>query len=428
MLGVIADDITGATDIASALNDGGMSVVVAIGTAPIDRCAVTDTVDAVVVGLKIRAVPADEAVAASTQALAALQSYGIERFFWKYCSTFDSTAAGNIGPVAEALRSALRVDHAIVTPAFVENGRQVFQGHLFVDGVPLAESSMRDHPLTPMTDSDVRRLMTAQLTFGRVAHQNLDLVRAGPEALRRGLDADRTNGATFSIVDAIASADLETVSDAVIADRLVTGSAGVARPLAAAYRRQGLLGNERSVDALRTINGPTLILAGSASAATRRQLETAAAFTDPIRLDPLELSERGLEPEHNAMVHALQAHPVVAVASTNDPDELHHAQRVLGTARAAALIEAAMAELAQLARNVGVRRFIVAGGETSGAVTASLGASLLQVGPTISPGVPWTMTLGDDPIAIACKSGNFGGDEFFDEACTVADRCFGSGS
>lgn len=426
LLGVVADDVTGATDIASALAAGGMSVLQVNG---IDAIAAFHSgralPDAIVVGLKIRSIEPDAAMSTSREAVTALQRLGIERFFWKYCSTFDSTADGNIGPVGEALQDALQVAHSVVSPAFIVNRRQVFQGNLFVDGVPLDESPLRHHPLNPMTDSDVRRLLDRQLRHSVAGHQALETIMAGPSALRAALDRDRENGARFSVVDAIADNDLETIAAAVAGDRLITGSAGVAAFLPTAYRREGWTASTSDQGKGPRIVGNTLILAGSVSGATRRQLKSLGATASILVVRPQEIDVRGPDEIKAQMLARLSEGRPVAVATASNPEEVAADQEALGTVHAAKLIEDTFGELACAAREAGVCRFLIAGGETSGAVVDALGADVFRIGPQITPGVPWTTTETEPRLAIACKSGNFGSDDFFIRAIEIADMTYG---
>lgn len=417
VLGCIADDLTGATDLAGILVRAGMRTVQAIG---VPRGPLGADVDAVVVALKSRTVPAPAAVEQSLAALAWLRAAGCGRFFFKYCSTFDSTDRGNIGPVAEALLEALGAPLAIACPAFPENGRAVFAGHLFVGDVLLSESGMRNHPLTPMTDPNLVRVLQRQAR-GKVGLVRQDRVAAGAEAIRARLDVLRREGVSLAIVDAISDADLLAIGDASWDLPLVTGGSGVAMGLPAAYRAHGLLGAAEDAATLPPSEGLGAIVSGSCSTATLGQVAAALRAGVPgFRVDPLRLAD-GENVTSAALAWAtplLPAGPVVVYA-TAEPEAVRAAQERLGRERAGALVEAALAEVARGLVERGVGRLVVAGGETSGAVVHALGVELLRIGPQIAPGVPWTASVGGRPISLALKSGNFGDPTFFLDAWRV---------
>jgi 3-dehydrotetronate 4-kinase len=412
ILGIIADDFTGATDIAGMLVKGGMRTIQTIGVPA--RGAIPDDVDAVVVALKTRSIVAKEAVAQSLDALAVLQDAGCVRFFFKYCSTFDSTDAGNIGPVGDALIDALQAKQAIYCPAFPENGRTIFFGHLFVGNVLLSDSHMRHHPLTPMTDSSLVRVLARQ-TANKVGLVPLKQVQAGSAALREGLDRLATEGVRHVVVDAVADTDLGIIGEAVGDDLLVTGGSGVALGLPAAYRRRGLLAHKANADALPTVSGASAVLAGSCSAATLGQI---AAFRGPhLHLDTDAIC-RGEPVADTALAWAqerLGDGPILLSAS-EQPDAVKALQAKYGVERSSHAIEATMAALARGLVAAGAGRLVVAGGETSGAVVGALGVTALRIGPEIDPGVPWTASVGDRPLLLALKSGNFGAPDFFTKA------------
>ncbi len=412
LLGAIADDVTGATDLCNTLVRGGMRTVQTMGVA---RDVELPEVDAVVVGLKSRTAPVAEAVAGSTEALAWLRELGASRFFFKVCSTFDSTAEGNIGPVADALLDALGSELTLVCPAFPANGRTVYQGHLFVGDRLLSESSMAHHPLTPMTDSDLVRVLGAQ-TSRPVGLVPLAVVRAGAEAIGRRLEELRRAGVAHAIADAVADDDLRALGAAGAELPLLTGGSGLALGLPESFRRLGLL-PERSPGAeAAPPRGPAVVLAGSCSAATREQVRRMAARFPAIRVDALD---GDLESLAAAATAALADGPVL-VYSTAEPDEVARVQARLGAARAGDLVESALGELASRLVDAGARTLVVAGGETSGAVLRALGIRALAVGPEIAPGVPWMRSLGEPALALALKSGNFGGPDFFLEALEAA--------
>ncbi len=417
LLGCIADDFTGATDLAGILVRAGMRTVQTVG---VPAGPLGADVDAVVVALKSRTVPAEDAVAQSLAALAWLRGAGCRRFFFKYCSTFDSTDRGNIGPVAEALLAALGAPLAIACPAFPENGRRVFTGYLFVGDVLLSESGMKDHPLTPMTDPSLVRVLQRQ-SRGKVGLVRAADVAAGPPAIRARLEALRGEGVSLAIVDAISDADLHAIGEAVADLPLVTGGSGVAMGLPAAWRARGLLGAADGAAALPPSAGLRAIVSGSCSTATLGQVDAAVRAGVPaFRVDPLRLAA-GEDVTAAALAWAaplLAAGPVL-VHATAEPATVRAAQERLGRERAGALVEEALAAVARGLVERGVGRLVVAGGETSGAVVNALGVRMLRIGPQIAPGVPWTASVGGRPVALALKSGNFGGPAFFLDAWKV---------
>ncbi len=419
LLGCIADDFTGATDLASMLVRHGMRTVQLIGV-PGDG---TDPgeVDAVVVALKSRTIPAEDAVRQSLAALDWLRGRGARQFFFKYCSTFDSTERGNIGPVSEALLEALGADFTIACPALPENGRSVYLGHLFVGDRLLSEPHMRHHPLTPMTDSNLVRVLQRQsrMPVGLVPYP---VVEAGPEMIRSRFAELRSEGVRQAIADALNERHLVNLARAAADLTLITGGSGIAMGLPANFRGAGLLNEAQAADHLPHTPGLAAILAGSCSAATLAQIERHRTAGRPtFFLDPIGLADGGDDVERAlAFAAAHLAEGPVLIASSAPPDEVAKVQERLGRERAGALIEAAMAEIAKGLVARGVRRLVVAGGETAGAVVAALGISGLRIGPPIDPGVPWTTTLGEPRLALALKSGNFGAPDFFIKAFACA--------
>ena len=402
--GAIADDFTGATDLAGLLARSGLPVSLRIGVPEGGEAAPFE-----VIALKIRTAPVAEAVAQALEAVDWLQARGVTRFFWKYCSTFDSTPRGNIGPVAEAIMDRLGARQTIYCPAFPENGRSIYMGNLFVGQQPLAESPMKDHPLTPMRDSNLMRLLAPQVT-GEVALVDRLTVARGAGAVRAALDA---TDASHVVVDAVADDDLAVIAEACRDDVLMTGGSAVAAPLPGLYRAAGL------VDAVTGAgfampDGPALVLSGSCSAMTRRQVADYAGANPAYRLDPLALDRDGVQPALDWLAGQAGAPLVYATA---EPEAVRAAQEALGRARAGEIVEDALAAIAVSQRNRGVRRIVVAGGETSGAVTQALGVARLDVGPEIAPGVPWCAAdSGGARVALALKSGNFGTEDFFARA------------
>ena len=417
VLGCIADDFTGATDLASTLVRGGMRTVQLIGVPegePPDA-------DAVVVALKSRTAPAAEAVAESLAALRWLQAAGCRQFFQKYCSTFDSTEAGNIGPVADALLQALGAGFALACPAFPANNRSVFQGHLFVGQALLSESGMEHHPLTPMRDPNLVRVLSRQ-TDGTVGLVPWSVVSQGAQAVRRAMGTLKEQGRRYAIVDAITEADLIAIGEAASAHPLITGGSGVAMGLPANYRAAGLLPERADVATLPSVQGHAAVLAGSCSRATLYQLGAARDRVPVLELDPLATPDAA--PLAQAALHWAEGRlgdaPIVIAASA-PPDRVAALQAKLGREAAGTLIEDALATVAAGLVERGVRRMVVAGGETSGAVVSRLGVRRLRIGAEIDPGVPWTYAEGAGPaLKLALKSGNFGGRDFFTGAFETA--------
>ncbi|MEM9782915.1 MAG: 3-oxo-tetronate kinase [Pseudomonadota bacterium] len=412
-LGAIADDFTGATDLANTLVGEGMSVVQVIGV-PGPETQIGDA-DAVVVALKSRTAPVAEAAAQSLAALAWLRARGAGQIVFKYCSTFDSTPQGNIGPVADALLGALGGDFAIVCPAFPANGRTIYKGVLFVGDVPLAESSMRDHPLTPMRDSSLIRLMEAQSAH-RAGLIPLETVHAGAEAICERIDALRREGVTYGIADALSDGDLRRIGEALAGAALITGGSGIAMGLPANLRKAGILAATVAPPPPE-VDGRCLVLAGSCSTATRAQIAYAEQRWPSRRID-LDAVAAGVDEVAATVGWALAqdaATPVLIYGSA-DPDAVAASQARYGADKAGAMMEETLAAIAVALCAERFDRLVVAGGETSGAVVGALGITALRIGPEIAPGVPWTQASGAAPLALALKSGNFGAESFFEDA------------
>ncbi len=411
ILGVIADDFTGATDVASMLVRAGMRTVQVIGVPD----GPPPEADAVVVALKSRTTPAPEAVADSLAALRWLQAGGARQFYFKYCSTFDSTPQGNIGPVAEALLDALGSDFTIACPAFPENGRTVFRGHLFVGDELLSDSGMRHHPLTPMTDANLVRVLQAQCR-GRVGLARHDVVSQGPKALRQRLDAMRAEGLRFAVVDAIDNDALCTMAAACADLPLLTAGSGVALGLPAVYEAKGWLKPDAQAANLPTVGGRAAVLSGSCSSATNAQVGHWLSEGRPA----FHIDARALAAGTDIAAQALQwaaqqGDAPVLVYATAQPDEVKAIQAELGVQQAGHLVEQCLARVAAALVESGVRRLVVAGGETSGAVVQALEVQQLRIGAAIDPGVPWTQAEGR-ALLLALKSGNFGTVDFFSKA------------
>jgi uncharacterized protein YgbK (DUF1537 family) len=412
ILGIIADDFTGATDIAGMLVKNGMRTIQTIGVPA--KGTIPDDVDAVVVALKTRSIAAKDAIAQSLDALKTLQAAGCVRFFFKYCSTFDSTDQGNIGPVGDALLDALGGKQAIYCPAFPENARTIFFGHLFVGDLLLSDTHMRHHPLNPMTDSSLVRVLARQ-TKHKVGLVPLKQVQAGSATLRDALDKLAADGVRHVIVDAVADTDLGIIGEAVGDDVLVTGGSGVALGLPAAYRRRGLLAHKSGADALPAIGGSAAVLAGSCSAATLGQIANfkgahLALDTDAIcRGEPV--GDKAL-----AWAKGKLGNSPILLSASDKPEAVKALQQKYGVEKSSHAIESTMAQLAKGLVAAGVGRLVVAGGETSGAVVGALDVTALRIGPEIDPGVPWTASVGSKPLLLALKSGNFGAPDFFTKA------------
>src|SRR5690349_621704 len=414
LLGCIADDFTGATDLANNLVRTGMRVVQTIG---VPVAPLGDDVDAVVVALKSRTIPASEAVAQSLAALAWLKSEGARQFYFKYCSTFDSTPQGNIGPVTEALMDALGTDFTIACPAFPENKRTIFKGYLFVGDELLSESGMRNHPLTPMTDANLVRVLQAQ-TKRKVGLIDYATVAKGAGAIARRIEELRVQRVGIAIVDAISDDDLRRLGPALKGMRLVTAGSGVAIGLPANWN----IAAHPQAAALPSVSGAAAIVSGSCSTATLGQVKAfREAGGEALSLDPLKIAQ-GQESAEAAIAWAeskLARGPVLVYASA-DPASVRAVQDKLGVDAAGALVEKTLAGVARGLVERGVRRLVVAGGETSGAVVQALAIEKMRIGPQIDPGVPWcaarSPAAGGAPLHVALKSGNFGGPDFFTKA------------
>jgi uncharacterized protein YgbK (DUF1537 family) len=409
LLGCVADDFTGATDLASMLVKNGMTCVQVIGvpTGPLPEA------DAIVVALKSRTAPVAEAVAESLAAAEALLAAGAKQLFFKYCSTFDSTDAGNIGPVADALLKRLGSGFAIACPAFPANGRSIYQGHLFVGQRLLSESGMENHPLTPMTDPDLVRVLSRQ-TDGGVGLVPFTVVEQGAAAIRRDFARLIDQGRRYAIVDAVSDAHLFAIGEAVAGQALVTGGSGVAMGLPANFRAAGLLPERADAAALPPAQGLCAVVAGSCSRATLGQIGFARDHAPVLELDALATPDAAAL-ARQALDWAdgkLDATRPVVIAASALPERVAALQAKLGREAAGALVEQALATVAEGLVARGVGRLVVAGGETSGAVVQRLGVTSLRIGPEIDPGVPWTFA---EPagLHLALKSGNFGARDFF---------------
>ncbi|TBW39013.1 four-carbon acid sugar kinase family protein [Siculibacillus lacustris] len=415
LLGVIADDFTGASDIADTIakglpGRGGLKTAQFLG---VPAGPARDGIEAGVVALKSRSIAAGEAVAQSLAALDWLRAQGCRQFVFKYCSTFDSTPEGNIGPVAEALAEALGVTGVVACPAFPTVGRTVYQGHLFVKDRLLSESGLEHHPINPMTDPDLRRWLARQARrpVGLVPWQTS---RAGPGALRAALDAAAARGETLVIVDAIDDADLLTIAEACRDDRLITGGSGVALGLADGFIRRGLtVGGAPTVPG---VPGRGAILAGSCSGATRGQIDRHIATHASLAID-VDAVMAGRTTADDVAAFLLTVPDAAPLAySSATPEAVRALQDRHGRERVSAALDGLFAETAVKLVAGGLRRLVVAGGETSGAVVSALDLGALTIGGEIDPGVPVLVSDGTDPVALALKSGNFGAPDFFEKA------------
>lgn len=409
-IGCLADDFTGAGDAASFLADSGLKTVLYNGLPP----AVDDADwEALVIALKTRTLPAQEAVAQSLAAYRALAAAGAETIFSKYCSTFDSTDQGNIGPVLDALLAEMDETYTILSPALLENGRRVTEGILYVNGVPLGESPMKDHPLTPMRDSSLQLLMEAQSKYR--AHPLPREIMAHPTALAEFIaERQREEKHFYLIPDYDRPEDGELIARSFGQSPLLSGSSGL---LSALAREWGYTQAQGSVT-YEAVQGQSLVLAGSCSVATRKQIAAFEALHPAIQLDPIALHRGEVSVEDTlASIQSYGAEPVL-IYSSGDPAAVQRV-RAYGEERNLAIadiIEGFMAQLVAAAVGAGIRKLVVAGGETSGAVTKGLGFRGYQLGPTIQPGIPLLIPLENERMRLVLKSGNFGDEQFFIKA------------
>ena len=418
-LGCIADDFTGATDLASMLARSGVNVSLRIG---VPLSTPENTAEIEVIALKTRSISASKAIEESLSALKWLKEAGAKKYFFKYCSTFDSTAEGNIGPVSEALMNELKVDQTIYCPAFPENGRSIYMGNLFVGQKLLSESSMKDHPLTPMNDSNLMRLLSAQVSR-RVGLADRIIVNSGVKSLKEKLISLKENDVPHVIVDAVADTDLDTIASACQDMDFITGGSALAMPLAEFYKASGKISANDNSFMNKKLNTGSIILSGSCSEMTIIQVKNfiqrgAAAF----QLDPIDLAENGVKKVLD-WLSSQDFTKNIIIYATSDPDTVKKVQAELGVDMAGKIVEQGLSECAIAARDLGIKNFIIAGGETSGAITKALNIRQLDIGIEIAPGVPWTFSgKRNNQIALSLKSGNFGSEEFFTEALSKLEN------
>ena len=431
LLGCIADDVTGATDLATNLVQGGMRVVQVMEIADANECsdpsdddfdddiAGLEQVDAIVVALKSRSIERTDAIDQSVAALRWLRGLGATRFYFKYCSTFDSTDNGNIGPVAEALMDELAVEQTIFCPAFPGAGRTVYQGHLFVGEKLLSESGLQHHPLNPMTDSNLVRVLGRQSTreVGLLCHESMS---ESVKTCRQKMDCLADAGVSLVVTDCCNDDHLSVLAEAVSAMPLLTGGSGLGRYLPSAYRNVGLFASKESATRLPSATGRKLILAGSCSPATQSQVEWMRGRCEIWSVDVAALMEdpEALLARVITWASATGPNDTLLVTSSSNPEQVMSLQRQFGTQEVAGEVEQLLSRVAKtLVCELQVRQLVLAGGETSGAIVRELNIQKLRIGPEICPGVPWTETVGVEPtLALALKSGNFGDENFFQAA------------
>jgi len=417
LMGAIADDITGATDLCLTLARAGLRTVQIIGV-PEDH-SLPDA-DAIVIALKSRSIPAAAAVDMSVAAAKLLRAGGAEQLLFKYCSTFDSTDAGNIGPVAEALLALTGAQFTIACPSFPAAGRTTYRGHLFVGDALLSDSPLKDHPLNPMHDANLVRVLGRQTTLP-VGLVTIDTIAQGEAAVRQAFAAQHAAGKRILIVDTLQDADLRVIGAACADAPLVTGGSGIGLGLAENFVRAGKVMPRAVRTQMAAPPGRAVVLAGSCSVATRGQIVAAQAAglpTQALRVDALLSGDQTAASLADWAI-ALPDDSIPVIYSSADPATLQAIHARMGQHASGALIEATLAEVARLLQGAHFSRYVIAGGETSGAVVAALGVAVLEIGPEIAPGVPWTRSIVGPDLVLALKSGNFGAEDFFLKAWTL---------
>ena len=421
LLGSVADDFTGASDLADTLVTSGLSTILLIGLPEGGKLpAEAADAEAVVFALKTRSIQAPEAVRQSLATSRFLRSAGCRHLYFKYCSTFDSTDAGNIGPVADALLDEVEDDFTIFCPAFPKNGRKIFNGYLFVGPVLLSESGMQNHPLTPMTDPNLVRVLQGQ-TRHKVGLIGFGAVNRGASAIQAAMQKLRGQGVRYAIVDAVDEDDLAAIGAAVLDEGLVfsTGGSGLGGGLALSLRNPAESETERAAMRYPKVQGPAAVIAGSCSRATLGQIEHFVKADKPffrVEIGSLLAGKERVVAQALAWARPRLGSEPLLIAASESPTAVAQHQQAHGREQIGHLVESALAEIAGGLVGAGVRQLILAGGETSSAAVERLGVRALRIGPTIDPGVPWTFSLGDNPLALALKSGNFGAPDFFTSA------------
>tara|TARA_R110000772_G_scaffold61035_3_gene137603 strand:+ start:326 stop:1618 length:1293 start_codon:yes stop_codon:yes gene_type:complete len=412
VLGCIADDLTGATDLAMILMREGMKTVQIIGVP--DETTPKPDADAIVIALKSRTIPAAEAVQQSLAACEWLLNGGAKQIFFKYCSTFDSTDDGNIGPVTDALMDYLDCPYTIACPSFPENGRTVYKGHLFVNDTLLSESSLRNHPLTPMTDSNLNRVLSRQ-SDNHISNIYFESVDLGNKEIRKIFDQHNPDNTTIFVMDGLNNDHLKSIGSACKDLKLITGGSAVAMGLPDNFREKGLLGSPNLNSPFDAPKGRTVILSGSCSEATLEQIDYAKSRMPTLKINPQDiLDDKPVLRQTLEWVskNTREDGPILIYTSAS-PTEVIALQDEKNRVAVGTLIEGTLGQLASALQASGFTRFIVAGGETSGAVIHALAIQVLEIGPQIDPGVPWTLSRSGQPMALALKSGNFGARDFF---------------
>jgi uncharacterized protein YgbK (DUF1537 family) len=413
LLGCIADDFTGATDLASFLVKSGMRTVQLIGipSEPVDL----SQADAVVIALKSRTLPANVAVEQSIAALEWLKQFHCEQYYFKYCSTFDSTKKGNIGPVTDALLNNLEENFTIICPSLPVNGRTVYKGHLFVNDDLLNESGMQNHPLTPMTDANLLRVMASQAS-GKVGLVPFEIISKGAENIQQAFQKF-SKEYRYVVVDTVSSDDLYAIGKASAHLKLLTGGSGLSVGLAKNFEDKGLFKIRSNSAELSKVKGEAIVLSGSCSAMTQKQVVRFQENFQSKKISPLDIaSGRTTLDDFLAWFENNRNAGTLMFYATDTPENIRLVQAELGIEHASEIVENFMADLVTALEKRGITKFIVAGGETSGAVVKALKPSMLKIGESIAPGVPLTEIAGDSPKLVALKSGNFGDEYFFEKA------------
>ena len=416
-LGCIADDFTGATDLANMLVKGGLKTIQLLGTP--SKNDVVPSVDAVIIALKTRTIPVEDAIEQSLQAMNWLKNAGAKQFFFKYCSTFDSTDEGNIGPVIDALMAGLETQFTIACPAFPETERTIFKGHLFVGDKLLSDSPMKDHPLTPMTDSNLVSTLSRQ-TSQKVGLVEYTDISGGPSEIRKAFEKLQKEHVAIAVTDVLNDEHLYFLGEAVKDLKLITGGSGIALGLPPQLKSHKNHKEETTANKLPAVFGKELILSGSCSEMTLAQVNEFSKKYCTLKLNPVELAESNsaLDNAVDWVIQAKGKEPILVYASA-PPDAVKEVQQRLGRDLASSTVENALAKIARAAVQNGFRRIVVAGGETAGAVVSNLGIKGIMIGEQIDPGVPTTVSIGNPSIGLVLKSGNFGSADFFEKALKV---------